>query len=53
MAKRKQSKGSRGSNKNLTEEVLAKYQQRADTTQTGSGLLYRVIEEAGGGKPGF
>tara|TARA_B100000780_G_scaffold234430_1_gene174826 strand:+ start:6740 stop:7162 length:423 start_codon:yes stop_codon:yes gene_type:complete len=53
MAKRKQSKGSRGSNKNLTEEVLAKYQQRADTTQTGSGLLYRVIEEAGGVKPGF
>jgi len=53
MAKRKQSKGSRGSNKNLTEEVLAKYQQRADTTQTGSGLLYRVIEEADGAKPGF
>ncbi|MDC8829685.1 FKBP-type peptidyl-prolyl cis-trans isomerase [Alteromonas gilva] len=53
MAKRKQSKGSRGSNKNLSEEVIAKFQQRADVTATASGLLYRVIEQADGVVPGM
>ena len=53
MAKRKQSKGSRGSNKNLTEEVLAKYQQRDDVTVTDSGLMYRIIEPADGAVPAF
>ncbi|NVK54288.1 MAG: FKBP-type peptidyl-prolyl cis-trans isomerase [Alteromonadaceae bacterium] len=54
MAKRKQSKGSRGSNKNLTEEIISKFQQRADVTATASGLLYRIIEQAEGGEvPGM
>lgn len=51
MAKRKQSKGSRGSNKNLTEEVLTKFQQRQDVTVLPSGLLYRIIEDADGAQP--
>lgn len=53
MAKRKQSKGSRGSNRNLTEDVLNKYQQREDVTMTESGLMYRVIEDAEGATPAF
>tara|TARA_Y100001968_G_scaffold201741_1_gene185276 strand:- start:3268 stop:3690 length:423 start_codon:yes stop_codon:yes gene_type:complete len=51
MAKRKQSKGSRGSNKNLTEEVLTKFQQRQDVIALSSGLLYRIIEDAEGAQP--
>lgn len=51
MAKQKHSKGSKGSNKNLTEEVLAKYRQREDVHCTSSGLLYRVIEDAEGSRP--
>lgn len=51
MAKQKHAKGSKGSNKNLTEEVLARYRQRDDVHCTSSGLLYRVIEDAEGSRP--
>lgn len=53
MAKQRQSKGSRGSNKNLTEDVLAKYRQRNDVATTNSGLMYRVIEDVKGQKPAY
>ena len=53
MAKqKKQAKGSRGSNRNLTQDVLAKYRQRPDTTETASGLIYRIIDDAQGEQPG-
>ena len=53
MAKqKKQAKGSRGSNRNLTQDVLAKYRQRPDTTETASGLIYRIIDDAQGEQHG-
>ncbi|MCU4676130.1 FKBP-type peptidyl-prolyl cis-trans isomerase [Catenovulum sp. 2E275] len=42
------SKGSTGLNKKNSEAFLEKFSQHPDTQQTGSGLLYKIIEQADG-----
>jgi len=43
---KKQSKGSAGQNRNQTAAFLERYAQREGVISTGSGLMYRVIEDA-------
>lgn len=42
---KKQSKGSAGQNRNLTAAFLERYAARDDVIETGSGLMYRVIDD--------
>ncbi|MCH1918242.1 FKBP-type peptidyl-prolyl cis-trans isomerase [Shewanella sp. A3A] len=49
---KKSAKGSTGQNRNLTEEFIKKYSAKAGVTATDSGLLFRIIEDADGVKPG-
>ncbi len=52
MAKsKKTTKGSAGQNRKASEAYIEKYANKAGTVQTGSGLLYSVIEEGTGIQP--
>ncbi|WP_111979431.1 FKBP-type peptidyl-prolyl cis-trans isomerase [Algibacillus agarilyticus] len=50
---KKASKGSAGSNRKNTEDFLDKYESKPDVISTGSGLMYRIIEDTQGAKPKF
>lgn len=46
MAKAKRnSKGSKGANRNLTEQFIEKYKNKSDVSETDTGLLVRIIEQ--------
>lgn len=48
---KKTAKGSAGKNKNSSEEFITKYRNKEGVQESGSGLLYRVIDEAEGPCP--
>lgn len=48
---KKLNKGSSGQNRKASEDYLHKYRQKEDTFATGSGLLYRLLEEGTGISP--
>ena len=51
MSKNKLNKGSAGQNRKASEEFIQKYQSKKDVYTTGSGLLYRVLEQGSGITP--
>lgn len=50
--KKKSVKGSAGMNRNQSAAFLAQYETKPDVHHTGSGLMYRVIAEGEGRRPG-
>ncbi|MCM2679155.1 FKBP-type peptidyl-prolyl cis-trans isomerase [Echinimonas agarilytica] len=48
---RKTAKGSTGKNKNLSQDYMAKYGNKAGVLETNSGLMYRIIDDAEGASP--
>lgn len=48
---KKQSKGSAGQNRNLTQSFLERYGQKEGVIETASGLMYRIIEDTANPSP--
>ncbi|MHC4871178.1 MAG: FKBP-type peptidyl-prolyl cis-trans isomerase [Planctomycetota bacterium] len=48
----KKGKGSAGFNRKVSEDFLAKTRNKPDVTETSSGLLFMVVDETEGSKPG-
>ncbi|WP_347332000.1 FKBP-type peptidyl-prolyl cis-trans isomerase [Marinimicrobium locisalis] len=51
MARNKLNKGSSGQNRKASDNYIEKFRQKPDVIETGTGLLYRVVEEGDGLSP--